>query len=79
MKKLRAKSGFGLIELLAVLIIIGILFVLKINFLDSKKSPMGKALQRYSPSHIQEQITTGQHVKNQVRDIQAMAKKRYVG
>ncbi len=65
-------QGFGLIEILAVLVIILILFSLKSNVFSKafKHSSLNVENRR-------EQLATKENVENQVRDIQQIAKERY--
>ena len=49
------KRGFGLAELLIVMVIMGLLYVVKIHYMDGKKGHASPP-QHYSPGYIQQQI-----------------------
>ena len=64
------RKGFGLIEILAVLILIFILYTVRMN-------TAGKSISM--TDNIQHQIAVKKHAENQVKDIQQMLTKRYKG
>ena len=69
---MRDIRGFGLIELLAVLILIGLLYTLgaKTNFWKATGRDKG---------YIEQQLAIKTKVENDIHDIQKLAKKRYAG
>jgi len=62
------KRGFGLIEILLVIILIMFVYAMRANFFSKSNNPEG---------YVQKRIATKTRVEKQVRQIQSMAKKRY--
>jgi len=72
MNPISSKRGFGLIGILIVMLVVFVLYFMKTDVFKSTQQGIKQKV-----GYIESRVQIKHHVERQVKDIQALAKKRY--